>query len=247
MPPTHWLRGRMDPATHAELTSHKTMHIHGSMRTSGFGSPHLAMLRRPLGQCHQPGRREDSTAAAPFRSARSPCVSTGLYPRKGVMSAGLYPRKGVMWHLGDVVWTSSTALPPLLSFLCTAAQAAHLQTAITLADFFVNAVTTRFKDNVPDFDLTLRPHVRATSQLQRSIKEQHQRDDASLSSLPTMSCHLFSCALGCYRDPRSTRVARTLLCLRTDRCPLVFQACTWCVALASLAGRPAAQNVSVSR
>ena len=93
----------------------------------------------------------------------------------------------------------------------------------------------------------LRPHVRATSQLQRSIKEQHQRDDASLSSLPTMSCHLFSCALGCYRDPRSTRVARTLLCLRTDRCPLVFQACTWCVALASLAGRPAAQNVSVSR
>ena len=176
----------MDPATHAELTSHKTMHIHGSMRTSGFGSPHLAMLRRPLGQCHQPGRREDSTAAAPFRSARSPCVSTGLYPRKGVMSAGLYPRKGVMWHLGDVVWTSSTALPPLLSFLCTAAQAAHLQTAITLADFFVNAVTTRFKDNVPDFDLTCARLPSCRDPSKSSTKEMMQ------ACLVYLQCHVIS-------------------------------------------------------
>jgi unsaturated chondroitin disaccharide hydrolase len=31
---------------------------------------------------------------------------------------------------------------------------AYLATATKLADFFTNAVTTRFKDNVPDFDLT---------------------------------------------------------------------------------------------
>ena len=43
MPPTHWLRGRMDHShTCGVLQRHRTIHKHGSRRTSGFDSPHRA-------------------------------------------------------------------------------------------------------------------------------------------------------------------------------------------------------------
>ena len=75
MPPTHWLRGRMDPShTCGVLQRHRTIHKHGSRRTSGFDTNDLNDLKdSSFRQATHPDGSIPLARTTPRRRSESRC------------------------------------------------------------------------------------------------------------------------------------------------------------------------------